>query len=325
MSGLPHAIGEIDDAARLIDGHAVRTPLLESDVLNGALGLRVLVKPESLQRTGSFKVRGALNFVLRRPDTAHFVGYSSGNHAQGLAYAARVLGAKATVLMPASAPARKIEGTRALGATVEVLGDFFGSRDNRVAEIVAEGAVFVPPFDHCDVVSGQGTVGLEIALDLRQRNIVPDRLFVPTSGGGLLAGTASAIRHVFPRCDLVAVEPRGFDDFARSIAAGQRLTHEPAARTLCDGLTSPMPGIVPFDIVRALEPDFETVTDDQVGYAVRVLFERFNLVVEPSGASAFASLLARAPSLRNATVVVVVSGGNVDRGLFLRLLAETNS
>jgi threonine dehydratase len=322
MDHLSKIHGKIEEAAALINAFAVRTPLLESETLNAQLGLRVLVKAESLQKTGSFKARGALNFVLRHnsgPD-AHFVGYSSGNHAQGLAYAARIVGAKATVLMPASAPARKIAGTRAFGANVEILEHFFADRDHRVAELVASGAIFVPPFDHADIVVGQGTVGLEIAAEVDRRKLQPDTLFVPTSGGGLLAGTASAIRYAFPQCRIVAVEPHGFDDFARSAAAGKRLPCNNTASTLCDGLMSPQPGAIPFDIVKNLSPDFDTVTDQLVAQAVRTLFERFNLVVEPSGAAAFASLFAQSESMRGTTAVVIISGGNVDQSLFMRLL-----
>lgn len=314
----------IEEAAALIRDFVVRTPLLESSTLNDELGLRLFVKAECLQNTGSFKARGALNFVLRRggaPD-AHFVGFSSGNHAQGLAYAARIVGARATVLMPASAPARKIAGTRAMGARVEILEDFFANRGRRVAELIAEGAILVPPFDHEDIVAGQGTVGLEVAAQAVWRKIQPDAFYVPASGGGLLAGSASAIRHAFPRCRIVAVEPHGFDDFARSHAAGSRLTVEAGASTLCDGLMSPQPGEVPFEIVKALSPDFDTVTDGEVTNAVRILFERFNLVAEPSGAAAFASILSQTKAMQGTTAVVLVSGGNVDQSLFTRLLGE---
>ncbi|MFT4161018.1 threonine ammonia-lyase [Shinella sp.] len=317
----------IEEAAVLIRDFVLRTPLLESDTLNNELGLRVLIKAECLQKTGSFKARGALNFVLHRRTArdAHFVGFSSGNHAQGLAYAARIVGAKATVLMPASVPARKIAGTRALGADVEILADFFAIRDRRAGEFIAEGAIFVPPFDHEDIIAGQGTVGLEIAAQAARRKIRPDALFVPASGGGLLSGSASAVRHAFPRCRIVAVEPRGFDDFARSVAAGERMANEAGAGTLCDGLMSPQPGKVPFEIVKTLSPDFDTVSDSQVANAVRILFERFNLVAEPSGAAAFASMLSQAKAMQGATVVVVVSGGNVDQSLFTRLLGEPSS
>lgn len=316
-----------EEAAVRIRDFVLCTPLLESEALNDDLGLRVLVKAECLQKTGSFKARGALNFVLRRGTArdAHFVGFSSGNHAQGLAYAARIVGAKATVLMPTSAPARKIAGTRALGADVEILADFFADRERRAAEFIAEGSILVPPFDHEDIVAGQGTVGLEIAAQAARRKIRPDAFFVPASGGGLLSGSASAVRHAFPRCRIVAVEPRGFDDFARSLAVGERMANEAGASTLCDGLMSPQPGKVPFEIAKTLSPDFDTVTDGQVTNAVRILFERFNLVVEPSGAAAFASMLAQAKEMQEATAVVVVSGGNVDQSLFTRLLGEPSS
>jgi len=280
-------------AHRRIASHVARTPLLESESLNASLGLRLVVKPESLQKTGSFKARGALNFVLQSQSSANnaFVGYSSGNHAQGLAYAARVVGRRAHVLMPASAPSRKVEGTLALGAEVEILADFFTQRDQRVAQMVADGAVFVPPFDHRHIIEGQGTVGLEIAQDATARDIPIDTLFIPVSGGGLLAGTAIAVRQRFPGCRIVGVEPDGFDDFARSMAVGARTSNEPGRSTLCDGLMSPRPGEVPFALANAIKPDFATVGDSDVRQAVKILFGHFNLIAEASGAAAVAAVL----------------------------------
>nr|WP_278116067.1 threonine/serine dehydratase [Mesorhizobium sp. WSM4875]WIE94617.1 threonine/serine dehydratase [Mesorhizobium sp. WSM4875] len=305
-----------------VASHTVSTPLLESESLNASLGLRLLVKPESLQKTGSFKARGALNFVLQTspPDDGLFVGYSSGNHAQGLAYAAGAVGKKAHLLMPPGAPSRRIEGTRALGAEVEVLTDFIGRRDRRISEMVAEGAVFVPPFDHCHIIHGQGTVGLELARDAAGRDMKLDVAFIPTSGGGLLAGTGIAVRHQFPACQIVGVEPTGFDDFARSIAAGSPVANEQGATTLCDGLMSPRPGTLPFQLAAELQPDFTTVSDSDVRQAIGVLFANFNLVVEPSGAAGLAAVLKAAKSLQDKTVAVVVSGGNIDAGLFARIL-----
>ncbi|OWV98795.1 threonine/serine dehydratase [Rhizobium sp. R693] len=313
---------DIEAAAGRIGKYIVRTPLLESAWLNSKLGLRLLIKPENLQKTGSFKARGALNFLLRRDagPTSSFAGYSSGNHAQGLAYAAMVCGSAATVIMPASAPARKVEGAKALGATVELIGDFFKSRQARVEQLVARGATLVPPFDHADIVAGQGTVGLEIVEDLQARSIQPELLAVPTSGGGLIAGTAAALKTRFPDCAVMAVEPRGFDDFAKSVEAGAPRGYEPGGSTICDGLMSPRPGALPFEVVRELRPSFETVSDDRVLEAIRLLFESFNIVAEPSGAAAFAAVVARAQSLKDKTVAVVVSGGNVDPAVFTRAL-----
>ncbi|PDT08865.1 serine/threonine dehydratase [Rhizobium sp. J15] len=313
---------DIAAAAERIREFVVRTPLLESVTLNDELGVRLIVKPENLQKTGSFKARGALNFLLRHGASAgsSFVGYSSGNHAQGLAYAARICGSAATVLMPKTASPRKIERTRALGATVELLDDFFETRQLRVNDLVSQGFVFVPPFDHDDIIAGQGTVGLEIAEQLNARSITPDFIAIPASGGGLIAGSGVAVKADFPECAIVAVEPRGFDDFARSIAAGELQDFEPGESTLCDGLMSPRPGLLPFKIVRGLRPSFETVSDIDVTNAIRTLFDNFNLIAEPSGAAAFASILAKSSAFRGKTVVVVVSGGNVGSALFTSAL-----
>lgn len=319
MEGLP---AKIEAAASRLRGQIARTPLLECTSLNDQLGLRVLVKAESLQKTGSFKVRGALNFLaLASANTnSRFVAYSSGNHAQGLAYAARTFGSHATVLMPADAPVRKVAGTRALGADVELLDDFFGGRQQRVEELVAEGATFVPPFDDEAIVAGQGTVGLEIAEQAAGLSVSPDVLVCPISGGGLFSGAATAVRQALPGSSLLAVEPSGFDDFARSVASGSRIANSGGFETICDGLRTPVPGHIPFEIVRKLNPAFTTVTDEACRSAVGTLFDHFNIVAEPSGAAALAALSQHAPHLRGKTAVIIVSGGNIDPSLFIDIL-----
>lgn len=317
-------MNDISAAAERIRRFTVRTPLLESDSVNELLGVRVLIKPECLQKTGSFKARGALNFAMQLPtgQSGTFVGFSSGNHAQGLAYAARLTGKKAHVLMPGDAPKKKVARTRELGASVELLADFFNEREPRIAELCRCGGVFIPPFDHEHIVAGQGTVGLEIADDLSAADVAPAACFIPASGGGLLAGSALAIRDRFPDCHIIGVEPAGFDDFSRSIQAGSRVSSTRQTSTICDGLMSPMPGAIPFAIARELGPSFKTVDEQGVTSAVGFLFSHFNLVTEPSGAAAFAALVANLPAHRGSTVVVVVSGGNVDTEIFAKILLE---
>lgn len=319
MEGL---IQKIRSAALRIHRHILRTPLLESETLNDRLGLRLLVKAESLQKTGSFKVRGAINFLSLASADRHsrFVAFSSGNHAQGLAYSARAFGSHATVLMPADAPARKVAGTRALGAEVELLDDFFGERQRRVNDLVAKGATFVPPFDDEAIVAGQGTAGIEITKQVIDLDARPNIFVCPISGGGLFSGAATAVLHGFPACELLAVEPLGFDDFARSAAAGLRLAIHGGAETICDGIKTPIPGQLTFDITRKLNPGFATVTDAACSAAVGTLFAHFNIVAEPSGAASLAALLERAHSLRGKTAVIIVSGGNIDPALFNDIL-----
>ncbi|TCN22782.1 threonine/serine dehydratase [Sinorhizobium americanum] len=308
----------ISSAQDRIGRHVTRTSLIESPLVNDELGFRLLVKAENLQKTGSFKVRGATNFVLQAATQSNqdFVGYSSGNHAQGLAFAARLAERTATVLMPSNAPARKIKSTKALGAEVVLLDEFIAERDRLVAEMVNEGAIFVPPFDHDWIVEGQGTVGLEIVEDLGKCGILPDAAFVPTSGGGLLAGVAICLRSAFDNLRITGVEPSDFDDFGRSIAAGSRQQVRLGGRTICDGLMSSQPGKIPFDIVMELGVGFAAVTDEEVRDAMRLLLTGYSVVAEPSGAAALAAVLNRTSELRGLNVIVVVSGGNVDRQLF---------
>ncbi len=311
---------DIVDAAACLRGVAVRTPLLEAALLNERAGARVFVKAEMLQKTGSFKLRGAWNRIGRLADSQKKNGvlcFSSGNHAQAVASSARLAGTTATVLMPATAPALKVARCRAFGATVILHdGDRYSmvARANDIAE--AEGRILVPPFDDPLVIAGQGTVGLEIAEDLAAADIVPDAVLVPCGGGGLMAGTAIAIKERFPDADLYGVEPVGFDDTVRSLAAGSPVANEPGARTICDALMVPEPGAITFAVNRALLTGALAVDDDAVRGAMAAAFEHLKIVTEPGGAVALAALLSGAIDLRGKTVAVVASGGNVDPSIF---------
>ncbi len=305
--------------------YAVRTPLLSSPALDERVGARVLLKPEILQRTGSFKFRGAFNKISSIPTSARaggVVAFSSGNHAQGVAAAAKLLNMQATIVMPADAPLSKRERTKGYGAEV-VLYD----RDREDREAIARdiavkrGATLVPPYDDPQVIAGQGTVGLEIADDMAKLGIAPDIVVAPASGGGLIAGIATAIKARFPQASLMSAEPEGFDDHARSLRAGKREPHRAEGRTICDALMASIPGELTFAINQRLLAGGLTASDEEVAAAVGFAFRELKLVVEPGGAVGLAALLAGHFEARGKTVVIVLSGGNVDADLYARLIA----
>ncbi len=240
----------IRDAAARISGHIVRTPLLESPRLNDALGFRLLVKPECLQHTGSFKLRGATNAVMSLDESVtDVVAFSSGNHAQAVARAASLRGMKATIVMPEDAPKMKIEGTAAYGGHVVTYDRYTESREEIGASIAAEtGATLIAPFEDPRVIAGQGTVGLEIAEQCAENGITPDHVIVCCGGGGLIAGTSLAITEMMPDTDVWAAEPEDFDDTIRSLASGNRETVPPGNRSICDAVVTPQPGAMTFAI-----------------------------------------------------------------------------
>jgi len=324
-SPLPIGPADIDAAARMLAPYAVRTPLLSSPALDERVGARVLLKPEILQRTGSFKFRGAFNKISSIPTSARaggVVAFSSGNHAQGVAAAAKLLNMQATIVMPADAPLSKRERTKGYGAEV-VLYD----RDREDREAIARdiavkrGATLVPPYDDPQVIAGQGTVGLEIADDMAKLGIAPDIVVAPASGGGLIAGIATAIKARFPQASLMSAEPEGFDDHARSLRAGKREPHRAEGCTICDALMASIPGELTFAINQRLLAGGLTASDEEVAAAVGFAFRELKLVVEPGGAVGLAALLAGHFEARGKTVVIVLSGGNVDADLYARLIA----
>ena len=326
MTGeLPVRFADVAAAAERLRGVAAETPLLESEALNELVGGRLLIKPEPLQRTGSFKFRGAYNAVssLRPPAV---VAYSSGNHAQGVAMAARILGMPATIVMPADAPRTKLEGTRALGAEV-ITYDRFADDREAIGREVAErtGAVLIRPYDDPLIVAGQGTVGLELAEQAARRDAVPDAVLVCCGGGGLVAGCAVALTHKAPGAAVFAVEPAEFDDTARSLAAGARQANTGGGRSFCDALLAPMPGELTFELNRRLLAGGVAVTDEEVATAMRLAFRHLHLVVEPGGAVALAAAIAGRIPTRGRTIGVVVSGGNVDADLFARVLSAPDA
>lgn len=316
---------DIEAAARVLAPVAVRTRLLSSPALDARVGARVFLKPEVLQRTGSFKFRGAFNKLASIPPEqrgAGVVAFSSGNHAQGVAAAAQILHMPATIVMPADAPLSKRNRTKGYGAEV-VLYDRNTESREQIAHAIADkrGATLVPPFDDAKVIAGQGTVGLEIVQGLTTLGVAPDLVSAPASGGGLMAGIAIAIKHAFPQARLMTAEPDGFDDHARSLRGGTREAHNGQGRTICDALMAPIPGEMTFAINHPLGVTGVSASDAEVGEAVAFAFSELKLVVEPGGAVALAALLAGRMDARGKTVVIVLSGGNVDADLFARLIA----
>lgn len=317
---------DVAAAARRLEGHVVLTPLLESPAINARLGGRLLVKAEPLQRTGSFKFRGAFNALSQlapQQRRTGVVAYSSGNHAQGVAAAARSLGIRAIIVMPADAPAVKIANTRSWGAEVVLYDRLAEDREAIARRIAVErGAAIVPPFDDPQVMAGQGTAGVEMAQQAKALGIRLEAVVVPCGGGGLTAGCALALRALCPGIAVHTAEPRGFDDTRRSLLAGERVANEPGASSICDALQVPMPGKLTFEINRRHVASGFAVSDDEVLDAMATAFAELKLVVEPGGAAALAAALSGKLDTRDRAVAVVASGGNVDAATFARALAR---
>lgn len=311
---------DLRDAARTIAGVVVRTPLLPADELTDRVGAPVWLKPETLQRGGAFKLRGAYNFLAKMSAEARgrgVVAPSSGNHAQAVALAAKLFGVRATVVMPTTVTAAKRAGAERLGARVELAGTTTADRMDRAMEIVAaEGGTLVPPYDDAIIVAGQGTAGLEIAQDLPDVGTV----LVPVGGGGLSAGVAAAIKLSLPNARVVGVEPAGAPKLTRARAAGKPVKLEKTSG-LADGLLAVEVGAIPFAHHQAYIDDVVTVPDADLVEAMRFLLDRMKLVVEPSGAITVAALMTGAARTRG-PVVAVLSGGNIEYAGLRQLLGE---
>ena len=321
---LPTA-ADIEAAGKRLFGVAVRTPLINAPVLDERLGARVFLKAETLQRTGSFKFRGAYNKISSIPEArraAGVVAYSSGNHAQGVAAAARLLGMPATIVMPSDAPRLKRERTLALGAEVVLYDRNTEDRAAIAKKIVTErGATLVPPYDDPLIIAGQGTIGAEIVEDLARLNLKPEIVVVGASGGGLAAGISLGVKARVPNAKFYTAEPEGFDDTARSFVSGKREANARMSGTICDALMTGTPGELTFPITSKLIGQGLTANDAEVGRAVRYAFEELKLVVEPGGAIGLAALLAGKLDVKGKVVVAILSGGNVDAELFAKLIA----
>jgi threonine dehydratase len=305
---------------------ACRTPLIEHPALNAAVGGRVLLKAENLQRVGAFKFRGAYNKVAQ-VDKAAFPGgvvaCSSGNHAQGVAAAATLRGLKSTIIMPSDAPRLKIERTKAFGGEVIAYDRVKEDRD-AIARAICEkrSAALVHPFDDPDVIAGQGTVGMEMMEQAEASGLEPDIVLVGASGGGLIGGVSLAVKEARPETLIYSVEPAGFDDLARSLARGERQRNEHLSGSICDALMAATPGEITFEMAKRNLAGGLAVTDEEAKAAVRFAFRELKLVVEPGGAVSLAAILAKKLDFAGKTVMAVLSGGNVDPAVFSEIILE---
>jgi len=321
-AGLPVTFADVQAAAQRLAGVAHRTPVMTSRTADALAGAQLFFKCENLQRMGAFKFRGAYNALARFTPAQRaggVIAYSSGNHAQGVALSAKLLGMKAVIVMPADAPALKIEATRGYGAEV-VLYDRFGeSREAIGARIAAErGMTLVPPYDHTDVIAGQGTAAMELIEDTGPL----DALVVCVGGAGLISGCALAAKRLAPACRVIGVEPEAGNDVQQSLARGERVRIA-VPETIADGAQTQQVGELTFPIVRALVSEIATVSDAQLVRTMRFFAERMKLVVEPTGCLAAAAVLERVLPLAGKRVGVILSGGNIDAQRCAQLLLQS--
>lgn len=319
-------LDDIVQAAARLKGVAIETPLLSSAILNERLDAEVFIKPECLQHIGAFKFRGAYNRLcqLDAAQRSHgAVAFSSGNHAQGIAYAAKLLGMDATIVMPSDAPQIKKQGTERLGASIRLYDRATESREQIAADIAAAtGAVLVPAFDDVDVIAGQGSCGLEIVQQLAAQGRVPDAVLSPCGGGGLLAGLSTAIRESVPATRIYGVEPEHYDDHSLSKRAGERVKIDPQHTTSCDALMATQPGEITWAINSKTVDDFLVVSEQEIARAISFAFRYLKLVVEPGGAVALAALLAGKIEVEGECIAIVLSGGNMDGESLAQCLAD---
>ncbi len=313
-------VSDIEAAAARLSGISVKTPLLRSFELDTAANGTVLVKPECMQVTGSFKIRGAYNLMsqlTREQARRGVVAWSSGNHAQGVAAAGRMLGIATAIVMPEDAPRAKLSNTRKLGGEVVPYDRYTEDREAIARSIASErGAELVPSYDHEHIIAGQGTVGLEIAEQSIEMGLPAEQVLICCGGGGLTAGSAIALKAHLPKVSVHTVEPEAFDDTARSLELGERVSVDDAARSICDALQAHTPGKLTFDINRRLLGRGLGVSDDDVRDAMRFAFRHLKLVVEPGGAVALAAVLSGIIDTKGKTTAIVLSGGNVDPEIF---------
>lgn len=313
-------LSSIQDAAQHLRGVAVRTPLLPAEWLQEEIGAPVRLKAENLQRAGAFKIRGAYTMISRLSDKDRAYGvitYSSGNHGQAMAYAARLFGIPAVVVMPVTAPRIKVEGARGFGAEVVLEGTTSTERHRKAVEISRErGLTMIPPFDHEDIIAGQGTVGVEILEDWPE----VDAILIPVGGGGMVSGVSAYIKSVRPECAVIGVEPMVADAMYQSLLARKPVTIE-ARATIADGLMPVRPGELTFEHTRNFVDEIVRVSDDDIQNAARQIITQSKLVVEFSGAAAVAALLSGAYKPEGRNTVAVLSGGNMDPARLAELLA----
>jgi len=319
------SIEDIRAAANRLKGIAVRTPLIESPLLNERAGGRVFVKSENLQNGGAFKFRGAYNRLSQFTEAEKAAGalaFSSGNHAQGIALAAKMLGIKATIVMPEDAPKLKVDGTRGYGADVVFYDRYNEDREEVAAKVADErGAILVPPYDSTYIIAGQGTVGFEMVQDLQALGLTADQALINCGGGGLAAGAFTALYDAFPGMAGYVVEPEEFDDVKRSLETGERQKVDFGARSICDALLTPSPGELTFPILQGHGVEGLTVTDDEARRAVAYAAKTLKLVGEPGGVVSLAAVLAGKVETKGKVTVCVISGGNIDPAMLQECLA----
>lgn len=313
-------------AATRIHGHALRTPLLNSGFLDEIAGRRIWIKPECLQHTGSFKFRGAYSALSALDPVSRangVIAFSSGNHAQGVALAARMHGTSAVIIMPSDAPQLKIDNTRAYGAEVVLYKRGGEDRDEIGDRLSRErGLTLVKPFDEPEVIAGQGTTGLEIAQDANAMGITNADVIVCCGGGGLTSGIALALEADAPTLRVRPAEPEGFDDVARSLRSGVIESNAASSGNICDAIITPQPGVIPFPIMKRLCGPGLVISEDEALSAMAQAFLRLKLVAEPGGAAALAAALHRPDEIQGDDVIVTISGGNVDPAMFTRALEQ---
>lgn len=326
MNDMAVTLADIQKAAQRLAGVAIETPLLSNQELNRRVGADLYYKPESLQHIGAFKFRGAYNRLVQlsaAEKSRGVVAFSSGNHAQGVAYAAKLLSMKATIVMPSDAPKIKLDGTRALDAEVRLYDRHNESREQIAADIAADsGAVLVPAFDDLDIIAGQGSCGLELMQQLRARNLRADWLLSPAGGGGLLSGVTVAAKGMDPDIRVCGVEPENFDDHRLSREAGERVKISGTAPTLCDSLMATTPGEITWSINGELVDQFVAVNEEEVEHAISFAFRYLKLVIEPGGAVALAALLQSKLPVKGKQAAFIMSGGNIDKETFCRCLEK---
>tara|TARA_Y100000590_G_C15604468_1_gene971417 strand:- start:365 stop:1342 length:978 start_codon:yes stop_codon:yes gene_type:complete len=311
---------DIESAYKKIKQFTIKTPLLESDEFNQEIGSRVLIKAECLQKTGSFKFRGALNSILNIEKSKlkdGIICYSSGNHAQAVAYVSKILGLESTVVMPATAPEMKVEKARSYGGKVIIHQGDRESMEFYTNELALKTkSTLIKPFDDFNVIAGQGTVGIEIAEQTKKRKIDINSVLVPCSGGGLTAGIAIALSEKIPNASIHPVEPKGYEDTALSLKYGKIIHNSKLRKSICDALLVPKPGKLTFNINKKYISKGLVISDQSTKKAMSLAYKYFKIVLEPGGAISLAAAINKDLNLHNKTIVVVASGGNVDEKIF---------
>ena len=313
----------IEEAYNLINKKIIKTPLVSNDYINNLLNAEIYFKHENLQSTGSFKLRGATHKILKSLNDISengVVAYSSGNHAQAVAFSASQNNLSAKIIMPKTAPQIKIENTKKYGAEVILYDTYFQSREEIGNEIQKkDNRALIKPYDDEDIIAGQGTAAIEIVNDLKEQSIEPDLYLCCCGGGGLIAGTSTYLKHIYPNIKSYSVEPEEFDDTKRSLEAGKLIENKKNAKSFCDALLAPQPGNITFQINSNNLEGGLSVSDEEVTKTIILLAEQLKIVVEPGGAVAAAAALNNKIDVKNKKIIVMISGGNIDLSLFNKL------